>query len=66
MLRWFNKVWEGSIEPAWIGDAGERQLLCVLNVILAYWELPWSLSTFGGGSPQFQRAFIFSCVGNFV
>jgi hypothetical protein len=41
MLHWFNKVWEGLIEPAWIGDAAERHLSCVLNVILAYWELPW-------------------------
>jgi diguanylate cyclase (GGDEF)-like protein len=31
---WFKKVWDGLIEPAWIGDARERQLSRILNVIL--------------------------------
>ena len=34
MERWLKRAWEGFIEPAWIGDARERHLSRVLNVIL--------------------------------
>lgn len=34
-IRWFTKIWEGLIEPAWIGDARERHLSRILNVILS-------------------------------
>ena len=34
MMRWFKDVWEGLVEPAWIGDARERHLSRVLNIIL--------------------------------
>ena len=33
-VRWLRRAWEGLIEPAWIGDARERHLSRVLNVIL--------------------------------
>lgn len=32
--RWFKKAWEGLVEPAWVGDARERHLSRVLNIIL--------------------------------
>jgi diguanylate cyclase (GGDEF)-like protein len=34
MIRRFAKIWEGLVEPAWIGDARERHLSRILNVIL--------------------------------
>ncbi|HSB00771.1 MAG TPA: diguanylate cyclase [Anaerolineales bacterium] len=34
VLHWFKKVGDRFIEPAWIGDARERQLSRILNVIL--------------------------------
>ena len=33
-MRQFTKIWEGLVEPAWIGDAKERHLSRILNVIL--------------------------------
>jgi diguanylate cyclase (GGDEF)-like protein len=33
-MRRFRKTWEGLVEPAWIGDARERHLSRILNVIL--------------------------------
>src|SRR5687768_674959 len=33
-IRRFTRIWEGLIEPAWIGDARERHLSRILNVIL--------------------------------
>jgi diguanylate cyclase (GGDEF)-like protein len=40
MIHWFDKVWQTLIEPAWIGDARERHLGRVLNVILVIF-LAW-------------------------
>ena len=34
MIRRFKEVWEGLVEPAWIGDARERRLSRILNIIL--------------------------------
>jgi diguanylate cyclase (GGDEF)-like protein len=34
VIRYFKKVWEGLVEPAWIGDARERRLARILNIIL--------------------------------
>jgi diguanylate cyclase (GGDEF)-like protein len=34
MLHWFRKIWEGLIDPAWIGDARTRHLSRILNIIL--------------------------------
>lgn len=42
MIRWFNKIWEGLIEPAWIRDARECHLSRVLNVILLIF-LAWGI-----------------------
>ena len=33
-IRRFAKIWDGLLEPAWIGDARERHLSRILNVIL--------------------------------
>lgn len=33
-IRRFTKIWESLVEPAWSGDAGERHLSRILNVIL--------------------------------
>jgi len=42
MIRWFKKVWEGLVEPAWIGDARERHLSRILNIILLIF-LAWGI-----------------------
>jgi diguanylate cyclase (GGDEF)-like protein len=42
MIRWFEKVWQALIEPAWTGDARERHLSRVLNVILLIF-LAWGI-----------------------
>ena len=34
VVRWFKTIWEGLVASAWIGDARERHLSRVLNVIL--------------------------------
>ncbi len=34
VIHWFKKVGEGLIEPAWIGNARERHLSRILNIIL--------------------------------
>jgi diguanylate cyclase (GGDEF)-like protein len=34
IVRWLKKLWEGLVEPAWIGDARERYLSRILNIIL--------------------------------
>ncbi len=34
MIHRFRKLWEGLVEPAWIGDARERHLSRLLNIIL--------------------------------
>jgi len=34
MIHGLAKVWKGLVEPAWIGDARERHLSRILNVIL--------------------------------
>jgi diguanylate cyclase (GGDEF)-like protein len=43
VIRWFKKLWEGLVEPAWIGDARERHLSRVLNIILLIFLL-WGLA----------------------
>lgn len=42
MSRWFYKVWQGLVEPAWVGDARERHLSRVLNIILLIF-LVWGI-----------------------
>ncbi|RPJ24885.1 MAG: diguanylate cyclase [Chloroflexi bacterium] len=42
MIRWFKNIWEGLVEPAWIGDARERHLSRILNVILLIF-LTWGI-----------------------
>jgi diguanylate cyclase (GGDEF)-like protein len=42
MIRWFEKVWQALIEPAWMGDARERHLSRVLNVVLLIF-LVWGI-----------------------
>ena len=42
MIRWFKKVWEGLVEPAWIGDARERHLSRILNIVLLIF-LAWGI-----------------------
>jgi len=34
MIPWSRKVWDRLVEPAWIGDARERHLSRILNIIL--------------------------------
>src|SRR6266498_4683013 len=34
IIRWFKRVWEALVEPAWIGDARERHRSRILNIIL--------------------------------
>jgi diguanylate cyclase (GGDEF)-like protein len=42
IVHWFKKVWEGLIDPAWIGDARTRHLSRILNIILLL-LLAWGL-----------------------
>jgi diguanylate cyclase (GGDEF)-like protein len=41
--HWFKKVWDGLIEPAWIGDARERHRSRILNIILLF-LLVWGIA----------------------
>jgi diguanylate cyclase (GGDEF)-like protein len=36
VVSWFKKIWEALVEPAWFGDARERHLSRVLNIILLF------------------------------
>lgn len=54
--RWFLKIWEGLVAPAWVGDARERHLSRILNSILLF-LLSWGIiveiqSRLGGRPPR--------------
>lgn len=52
--RRFTKIWEGLIEPAWIGDARERHLSRLLNVILLIlliWGIVFEIEYHATGQP---------------
>jgi hypothetical protein len=34
IMRRLTAIWDGLIEPAWTGDAGDRQPSRILNIIL--------------------------------
>jgi diguanylate cyclase (GGDEF)-like protein len=36
VFQWSKKVWDGLVEPAWIGDARERHRSRILNIILLF------------------------------
>src|SRR5918996_255724 len=62
LLRWFLKIWEGLVAPAWIGDAKERHLSRILNSILLV-LLGWGMIVeiqyrLGGGPPSDTRILI--------
>src|SRR5215212_5818359 len=42
MIRWFKRIWEGFVEPASMGDARERQLSRILNIVLLVF-LAWGI-----------------------
>lgn len=56
--RRFTKLWEGLIAPAWIGDARERHLSRVLNVILLMllvWGVVFLIQYHSTGLPLGRR-----------
>jgi diguanylate cyclase (GGDEF)-like protein len=55
LLRWFLKIWEGLVAPAWIGDARERHLSRILNSILLFllgWGIIVEIQYRLGGRPS--------------
>jgi diguanylate cyclase (GGDEF)-like protein len=44
VFHWFKKVGDGFVEPAWIGDARERYLSRILNIILLL-LLAWGIGS---------------------
>src|SRR5215211_163379 len=53
-MRRFAKIWEGLVEPAWIGDARERHLSRILNVIvllLLLWGTVFEIQYRSGNRP---------------
>jgi diguanylate cyclase (GGDEF)-like protein len=42
VIHRFKKVWDGLVEPAWMGDARERHLSRILNIILLIF-LVWGI-----------------------
>ena len=55
MIRRFAKIREGLIEPAWIGDARERHLSRILNIILLimlFWGAIFEIQHWFGDRPS--------------
>jgi diguanylate cyclase (GGDEF)-like protein len=62
IIHRFIKIWEGLVEPAWIGDARERHLSRILNIILLLllvWAVIFGIQ-YRLGNPLFGTADAFA------
>jgi diguanylate cyclase (GGDEF)-like protein len=53
-MRQFTRIWEGLVEPAWIGDPKERHLSRILNAILLLllvWGITFEIQYRSGNRP---------------